>query len=108
MTSLDPDPLIVSLLQVADTLPMFLFALPAGRPRRHHRQAQVSHCRRDAHNSVMCDICRARFARPCHSQSTIALHIFDWRRRRADGSSLAIDRASARSKEASATCYRGE
>ena len=53
MTSLDPDPLIVSLLQVADNLPMFLFALPAGRPRRHHRQAQVSHCRRDAHNSVM-------------------------------------------------------
>src|ERR1700736_3473007 len=30
MTSLDPDPLIVSLVQVASTLPMFLFALPAG------------------------------------------------------------------------------
>src|SRR5258705_11245408 len=30
MTSLDPDPLIVSLVQVATTLPMFLFALPAG------------------------------------------------------------------------------
>jgi MFS family permease len=30
MTSLDPDPLIVSLVQVANNLPMFLFALPAG------------------------------------------------------------------------------
>jgi MFS family permease len=30
MTSLDPDPLIVSLVQVATTLPIFLFAVPAG------------------------------------------------------------------------------
>src|SRR4051794_23719859 len=30
MTSLDPAPLMVSLVQVATTLPMFLFALPAG------------------------------------------------------------------------------
>ena len=30
MTSLDPDPLMVSLVQVAAALPMFLFALPAG------------------------------------------------------------------------------
>lgn len=30
MTSLDPDPLTVSLVQVASSLPMFLFALPAG------------------------------------------------------------------------------
>jgi MFS family permease len=30
MTSLDADPLIVSLVQVATTLPMFLFAVPAG------------------------------------------------------------------------------
>ena len=30
MTSLDPDPLTVSLVQVADSLPLFLFALPAG------------------------------------------------------------------------------
>src|SRR5260370_12634088 len=30
MTILNPDPLIVSLIQVAMTLPMFLFALPAG------------------------------------------------------------------------------
>ena len=30
MTSLDPNPLIVSLVQVANSLPLFLFALPAG------------------------------------------------------------------------------
>jgi MFS family permease len=30
MTDLDPDPLIVSLVQAATTLPMFLFAVPAG------------------------------------------------------------------------------
>jgi MFS family permease len=30
MTSLDPNPLVVSLVQVADSLPLFLFALPAG------------------------------------------------------------------------------
>src|SRR5437763_6710070 len=30
MTSLDPDPLMVSLVQVATTLPIFLLALPAG------------------------------------------------------------------------------
>ena len=30
MTSLDADPLMVSLVQVAATLPMVLFALPAG------------------------------------------------------------------------------
>jgi MFS family permease len=30
MTSLDPDPLIVSLVQVATTLPVFLVAIPAG------------------------------------------------------------------------------
>lgn len=30
MTSLNPDPLIVSLVQVAATLPIFLFAVPAG------------------------------------------------------------------------------
>src|ERR1700724_348283 len=30
MTSLNPDPLVVSLVQVATTLPMFLFAVPAG------------------------------------------------------------------------------
>ena len=30
MTGLDADPLIVSLVQVASYLPMFLFALPAG------------------------------------------------------------------------------
>jgi MFS family permease len=30
MTSLNPDPLVVSLVQVATTLPMFLFAIPAG------------------------------------------------------------------------------
>ena len=32
MTSLNPDPLTVSLVQVASSLPMFLFALPAGAP----------------------------------------------------------------------------
>jgi predicted MFS family arabinose efflux permease len=30
MTSLNPDPFVVSLVQVASSLPMFLFALPAG------------------------------------------------------------------------------
>jgi hypothetical protein len=30
MTNLDADPLTVSLVQVASSLPMFLFALPAG------------------------------------------------------------------------------
>jgi len=30
MTNLDPDPLTVSLVQVANNLPMFLFAIPAG------------------------------------------------------------------------------
>src|SRR3954462_4395527 len=30
MTSLDSDPLVVSLVQVATSLPMFMFALPAG------------------------------------------------------------------------------
>ncbi len=30
MTGLNPDPLVVSLVQVATTLPMFLFAIPAG------------------------------------------------------------------------------
>jgi len=30
MTSLDPDPLVVALVQTASTLPVFLFALPAG------------------------------------------------------------------------------
>src|SRR5262245_21962961 len=30
MTGLDPDPFIVSLVQVATSLPLFLFALPAG------------------------------------------------------------------------------
>jgi predicted MFS family arabinose efflux permease len=30
MTSLDPDPFIVSMVQVANSLPMFLFAIPAG------------------------------------------------------------------------------
>ena len=30
MTSLNPDPLIVALVQVATTLPLFLFAIPAG------------------------------------------------------------------------------
>src|SRR5437879_7286712 len=30
MTSLDSSPLVVSLVQVATTLPLFLFALPAG------------------------------------------------------------------------------
>src|SRR5262245_57863285 len=30
MTSLDPHPVMVSLVQVATSLPMFLFALPAG------------------------------------------------------------------------------
>src|SRR5271168_1444323 len=30
MTDLDPNPLIVSLVQAVTTLPMFLFALPAG------------------------------------------------------------------------------
>jgi MFS family permease len=30
MTGLNPDPLIVSLVQVATTLPVFLLALPAG------------------------------------------------------------------------------
>src|SRR5713101_6651256 len=32
MTSRDADPLTVSLVQVASSLPMFLFALPAGAP----------------------------------------------------------------------------
>src|SRR6266478_411646 len=30
MTNLDPDPLTVSMVQVANSLPMFLFAIPAG------------------------------------------------------------------------------
>src|SRR6202047_5308317 len=30
MTSLDADPFIVSMVQVANSLPMFLFAIPAG------------------------------------------------------------------------------
>src|SRR5512147_1722818 len=30
MTGLNPDPLVVALVQVASTLPMFLFVLPAG------------------------------------------------------------------------------
>jgi hypothetical protein len=35
MTSLDGDPLTVSLVQVASSLPMFLFALPAGALQYH-------------------------------------------------------------------------
>ena len=46
MTSLNPDPLIVSLVQVANTLPMFLFAVPAGALADIRRQAKVPHCRR--------------------------------------------------------------
>ena len=30
MTSLNPDPLVVALVQAANTFPIFLFALPAG------------------------------------------------------------------------------
>src|SRR5579859_6145384 len=30
MTSLNPDPLVVAMVQTATTLPVFLFALPAG------------------------------------------------------------------------------
>ena len=30
MTGLDPNPVLVALVQVATTLPMFLFAIPAG------------------------------------------------------------------------------
>src|SRR5215510_14902513 len=30
MTGLDPNPLVVALVQVATTLPMFLFGIPAG------------------------------------------------------------------------------
>ncbi len=37
MTSLAPSPLMVSLVQAATTLPVFLLALPAGRARRYRR-----------------------------------------------------------------------
>jgi hypothetical protein len=46
MTSLNPDPLIVSLVQVASSLPMFLFALRR-RVGRHRRQTALSDRLRD-------------------------------------------------------------
>src|SRR6478609_7931280 len=41
MTSLNANPLIVSLVQVASSLPLFLFGLPAGRPGGHGGQTPL-------------------------------------------------------------------
>jgi hypothetical protein len=41
MTTLDPHPVMVSLVQVAASLPLVLFAIPAGALAGHRRQAAV-------------------------------------------------------------------
>src|SRR5258708_35106080 len=48
MTSLNPDPMMVSAVQVATTLPMFLLTLPAGPPTDIIEGPQVPICAHDA------------------------------------------------------------
>jgi MFS family permease len=46
MTSLSPDPLVVALVQTASTLPVFLFAMPAGALADIFDKRRFLHCAR--------------------------------------------------------------
>jgi MFS family permease len=59
MTSLNPAPLTVSLVQVATTLPMFLFAVPAGALADIFRQTQIPDRCRGCGNGHLGGLCRA-------------------------------------------------
>src|SRR5262245_24680416 len=98
MTSLDPDPLIVSFLQVATTLPIFLLARPAG------ALADVVDRRRfliaiEIATTAVSALFAAFVWLDCgHSADIAAVHFPDWDRRGADGPCVASDRAAARSQ----------
>jgi transmembrane secretion effector len=94
MTSLNADPMAVSLVQVAASLPIVLFTLPASALARHHRLATDSHRSRDCHPSRDRGVRDARFVGPRQSSGIVADDLFAVRRLFADGAGVADDHAS--------------
>ena len=66
MTSLSADPLVVSLVQVAASLPMCLFAVPAGALADIVDKRRFLVLGESRHDAVVGDICWARFAQSGH------------------------------------------
>ena len=83
MTSLDPQPLVVSMVQVATTLPMFLFAVPAG------ALADIVDRRKFL---IVAEIAATVFS------AIYAAIVSDRSGRRADGAGVANGRAATRSQ----------
>ena len=75
MTELSTDPLMVSLVQVAASLPMFLFALPAGALADIIDKRRLPHRRRGRDRRGLGAVRRARLARACHARYVIGLHV---------------------------------
>ena len=95
MTSLDSNPLTVSLVQVATSLPMFLFALPAGAladivdKRRFLIISEIRHHRHSGRERCAC------VARLDQSFGSFAVYFSTRRRRSIHRTSMAVSRASA-------------
>ena len=84
MTSLNPDPLIVSLVQAASNAADFSVRDSGRRARRYFRQAQIPDRRRNSDDGGVGGLCGDRLARFGHSRQSAVVHFSDRRRRSAD------------------------
>ena len=102
MTSLNPDPLIVALVQAASSLPIFLFAIPAGALADIFDKRKFLLVVEFADNGGLGGLCRHCWFRPGDAGQFAAVHLPDRRRWSHDRAGLAGGRAAARSQRRSA------
>ena len=98
MTSLNPDPLIVALVQAASTLPIFLFAIPAGALADIFDKRKFLIVVEILDDRGVGGLCGHRRSRPGDARQFAAVHVPDRRRRRLDGAGLAGRGAATRSQ----------
>ena len=102
MTSLNPDPLIVALVQAASRLPIFLFAIPAGALADIFDKRKFLIIVEIADDRGLGGLCGDGRFRPGDARQFAAVHVSDRRRRRVDGAGLAGGGAATRSQGRSA------
>jgi hypothetical protein len=74
------------MVQVATTLPMFLFAMPAGALADIRRPTEISDRGGSPLHHGGCDICGHRLVRCCDARQSLAVHLSHGCGGRADGS----------------------
>ena len=90
MTSLNPDPFIVALVQAADTLPICLFAFPAGVMADIFDKRKFLIVVETLTTVISADLCGDRGPWRGYPRKPVAVHVPCWRRRSFDCTGMAV------------------